>query len=387
MEIRQLEGGDYKRYREITYRGYPALRDFSSKGIKDYEENLITMLNHQDEVRFFGAFIEEELVAVMRLFTIKMNIFGKLQTVSGLGFLATDPLFKNQGIGRKMVEFFEKDALDHGIFLGILLPFRPDFYGKVGYGILSKLHRYEIGIEYLPNKPKEVLLKEVKDFHEIFSFQKRMATNHHGHTILLESEKEEIKEDLETYTIGAYNKECIGYLRYRTRPLFLGNYTRNYFQIEDLVTESPKGLEALLSHLKDQKDQGEYILWDTHREGVEHFFEHPLDRSGNYIPRGYLQSNISAVGLMGKILNYDDFLEAYPSFSSLKTFTWKMDYKTFGHGEEIMIKEKHLAPLWLGTISPRALYELGLISCKENVLETLENILPRVRPLLTNLDL
>lgn len=58
--------------------------------------------------------------------------------------LAVEKKYARKGIGRKIVTTLEKNAVDLGIFTTFALSFKPEFFKKLGYEIISK--------EVLPQK-------------------------------------------------------------------------------------------------------------------------------------------------------------------------------------------------------------------------------------------
>ena len=53
MEIRQLTLKDFDKYREISYRSYPSIRDFSPQGYQDYDQSVQALMEGQNEELFF----------------------------------------------------------------------------------------------------------------------------------------------------------------------------------------------------------------------------------------------------------------------------------------------------------------------------------------------
>lgn len=88
------------------------------------------------------------------------------------------------------------------------------------------------------------------------------------------------------------------------------NYTRNRLSVEELVYDDGVVLRALLGALKLQEDLAQTVLLRTGEEDFHHLLEDPQDVSGNYIDYGFLQTNVSAIGTMFKLLDPAAFVTA-----------------------------------------------------------------------------
>lgn len=392
MEIRQIDEGYLEEYVRLAYSGYPSLRDYSLDGIASYREDLKILLREDSGVRSFGGFIDGEMVAVMKLFDFSMNIYGTMTIVSGLGTLAVDPFYKKRGLGGKMVEYFEQDARNRGITTTVLLPFRPDFYGKFGYGFSTKMDRYQVDTRYCPKYEGRYVSRPINRIEEVFQLHGKVTEQTHGMMYLTELEKNDFRdsfEGLKTIFSGIYDgDELKGYTTYEVLSTVEGNYTKNYIKAGDIITSDAEAFQAIFSYFGDQGDQVEFVEFYTQRQGVEHMFSNPVDTSFNYIANGYLQTNVQSVGLMIKILDLQKWWDNHGDyFGNLDDISWKVGTEKIGTGSQVIeIKEQHLVPLWFGAASFISLYEIGLLHCDPNVVERLRNIFVGDNPPRNNTD-
>ena len=87
------------------------------------------------------------------------------------------------------------------------------------------------------------------------------------------------------------------------------NYTLNRIEVSELVYLSPAVLRAFLGFFRNQSDLAENIVIRTGEEDFYHILPSAQDISGNYIDFGFLQTNVSAVGTMYKIVDLANFIE------------------------------------------------------------------------------
>ena len=127
-----------------------------------------------------------------------------------------------------------------------------------------------------------------------------------------EEEVRAARTDIQVRRIGycADDGTLRGYVAYRFESASDTNYTRNRLSVEELVYDDGAVLRALLGALKLQEDLAQTVLLRTGEEDFHHLLEDPQDVSGNYIDYGFLQTNVSAIGTMFKLLDPAAFVTA-----------------------------------------------------------------------------
>lgn len=376
MEIKQLSLEEFEKYREISYRSYPSIRDFSPQGYLDYDASVQALMKNQEEELFYGAFEEGKVVGIMRHIIFQMNIFGKINEVGGFGYLGVDPFYKKQGIAGELLAFFEEKAKERGNHTALLLPFRPDFYTKFHYGYLGKMNQYQVSPKYLPEKPDQVRVKEISA-KEALIFRQNTTALLHGMTKPLAIEEEEFEENLKDIYLGAYlDKKLIAFGKYHWESLNPENYTKNAIVVTDLLSIHPLGLQGILSHFKNQSDQAKYVDFFTHQKNLEHLLMNPTDQSDHYFANGYLQTNIQAIGLMAKILDPGLFYKThYQDQPAIEIHTEDNIYRTSLNPKySFHLPARCLPALFFKEMSFRDFEELGLIKVDEKDREGLEKI-------------
>lgn len=113
---------------------------------------------------------------------------------------------------------------------------------------------------------------------------------------------------------------------------------QNRLSVEELVYEDGAILRALLGALKLQGDLAQTVILRTGEEDFHHLLDDPQDVSKNYIDYGFLQTNVSAVGTMFKLVDGESFVEktAYRTFPAGKLTA------TFRYRDEMADCEKQL---------------------------------------------
>ena len=157
-DIRPLTEEDIEAYLDIYLNSYPAYKALDAECRAHYRAKHLTELREDTQTRTVGLFEDGTLIATMKLILFSMNFFGRMQPACGLMALEVHPLHKKKGAALAMVRYFEDYARQNGALLTLLLPFRIDFYRRMGYGFAGKLYEYRLPTSVLP-KPDATLTR------------------------------------------------------------------------------------------------------------------------------------------------------------------------------------------------------------------------------------
>lgn len=320
--VRPLAETDLEAYLDIYLNAYPAYKDLDQACRDHYREKHRRELREDTQTRTVGLFEGETLIATMKLILFSMNFFGRMQPACGLMALEVHPLHKKKGAALFMVRYFEDYARENGALLTLLLPFRIDFYRRMGYGFAGKIYEYHLPTSALPKPDRAVLpnlrLLQPEDFDAAMDCQRRFAARNHGMVEKFDEEIRGLRDDIQVRRIGYYSPEgqLRGYAAYRFQSASDTNYTQNRLSVEELVYEDGEVLRALLGALKMQEDLAQTVILRTGEEDFHHLLDDPQDVSKNYIDYGFLQTNVSAVGTMFKLVDGEEFVRrtAYRPF-------------------------------------------------------------------------
>lgn len=312
-EIRPLKPEDMDEYIVNYMNAYPAGKDMSEAGAAGYKMRNMQSLAEYNDVNYYGMFEEGRLIAQMKLIDFDINLFGQMKKATGLMALAVHPLHKKRGAARQMVEFFQNYTVKSGGIVSMLLPFRIDFYRRMGYGCGTRLEEYRIKTVQLPQCPKEKLsglrLLTLKDIDKVIECYTSFAENNHGRVLKFGEELREMRENEEIQRIGLFrNHKLAGYAAFNYVPDSDTNYTLNILDVRELVYDNGDTLLSLLGGLRLQSDLCSTVVIRTGEADFYHLFESPQNISGNYTDFGFLETNSSYVGTMYKICDIPRFV-------------------------------------------------------------------------------
>lgn len=337
-EIRFLGPEDVEEYLPIYFNSYPAFKNIGDEGHEIYLKKTLDTMEKYDDVHFVGLYEDDVLIATMKIIDFSMNVFGQIKPAAGLMALGVDPLHKKAGAALEMVKYFERYVEENKMLLALLLPFRADFYRKMGYGFETRLHQYHLPMEGLPicKDVSKLRFLGKEDFEKVFACYSRAVLKTHGMIEKLGEEKRDIKQDSESRRVGYFQEEeLLGYVTYRCVCDRDDNYTINHLDVSEIIYESPQVLKSLLGYLRLQQDQAQTVIIRTGEEDFYHILDNPQDVSNNYIDFGYLQTNTASIGIMHKIISPSLFIKEtehrqFPPFE----LTLKIEYQeTFAKEE------------------------------------------------------
>ena len=311
--IRPLAETDIEAYLDIYLNSYPAYKSLDDACRRHYREKHRLELQEDRQVQTVGLFENGVLIATMKLILFSMNFFGKMQPACGLMALEVHPLHKKKGAALFMVQYFEDYARQNGALLTLLLPFQISFYRRMGYGFAGKLYEYHLPTAALPKVNAEtrqhLRLMQPEDFDEALACHSRFAAKNHGMVEKFEEEVRAARDDVQVRRIGYYaGGQLKGYAAYRFENASDSNYTQNRLSVEELVYEDGAVLRALLGALRLQEDLAQTVILRTGEEDFHHLLDDPQDVSKNYIDYGFLQTNVSAIGTMFKLVDGETFV-------------------------------------------------------------------------------
>lgn len=314
-EVRFIDTAYVEEYLDIYLNAYPAFKALDDECREHYRRKTITDMTQDTDMEFTGLFEDGRLIAIMKIVKFSMNLYGELRPVTGLMSLGVHPLHKKKGAALDMVKFFEAYTEESGAAAGLLLPFNMAFYKKMGYGYGAKMDEYHIPTVSLPkaNDLSKLRLLDMSDLPRVLECHSEYVKQNHGALIKFQEEIRDMEGDTQTrrigYVEGCGAGELKGYIAYRFVCDSEVNYTLNHIEVDELIYQDGAVLKALLGFLRNQADEAQSVVIRTGEPDFYHLLDNAQDLSGNYINFGYLQSNISAVGTMYKVVNPYRFVE------------------------------------------------------------------------------
>ncbi|MCD1146682.1 GNAT family N-acetyltransferase [Peptoniphilus sp. KCTC 25270] len=398
--IKPIPVSDLEPLLEVYLNSYPAFKTLDLDGIDFYRKKTLHELEKAEDIDFFGCYEDNRLIASMKIIDFSMNYFGEMRKAKGLMSLAVHPFHRKKGVAFQMVQFFENFSKESGASTAILLPFNISFYRNMGYGLGARMDEYHVETKNLPPCEDSSRLAYVprEDLPKILDAYHSFAEKNHGTLCRFSEEIFWFERDEETLVVGIYEGHSLSaYIRYHFENGHDNNYTQNRIIVDELVYNNSKELRELIGFLERQKDMVQSVVLRSGKEDFYHFIQDPQHISKNYIPYGYLQTNVSAVGNMYKILDLEKFFQdtshrKFPS-TSLKlsitlfdeiqkteeefflTFQEKEDHSSHwkfskeGSGNvHLKCNRATLSALLLNAASFHSLVEMGLIELEEKEL-------------------
>ena len=419
--IRRLVPADMPAYMDIYLNAYPAGKDLSEECYEKYWNRNIRSMTEYSHVNYYGMFEDGQLIATMKLIDFDMNLFGQMRRSTGLMALGVHPLHKRKGAARDMVKFFEEYTVESGGCVSMLLPFRMDFYKKLGYGCGTKLDEYHIKTEYLPDIRDRRELAGLRllnrdEANAALDCHTRFVERNHGAVCKFEEEVRDFREDDEVRRLGWFEEgQLKGYAAFTFENTSDCNYTLNRMNVKELVYDDAAVLRKLLAGLRMQADLAQSVVVRSGEPDFYHVLASCQDMSGGYIDFGFLQTNVSAVGTMYKICDFAKFFEAashrpFPAFDltagfmvtddvtgSLETFTVRFaggswTYEAGGaayEAAEVHVKclRSDLSSLLMGSAEFGGLVRLGVMTVdRPDLAGTLDLLLHAEQKPFTNTD-
>lgn len=306
--IRPLGPENIEEYLTIYLDSYPAFKDIGDEGRAAKRSVVLSSMEKDENIHFTGLFEDDELIATMKIIDFQMNIFGKMKPATGLMALGVHPLHKKKGAALDMVKYFEDYTVRSGAVIALLLPFRIDFYKKMGYGFESRLYEYRLPTGALPECRDMTNMRFLgrEDMDEILRCHGTYVRNNHGMIDKFPDEIRDMEEDTAIRRVGCFDGEdnnMLGYVAYHYESNSHVNYTLNRIEVSELIYDSPETLRHLLGFLRMQEDQDQEVVIRTGEEDFYHLLDDPADVSGNYVDFGCLQTNIATINVMHKVID------------------------------------------------------------------------------------
>lgn len=376
-------------YIELAYNTYPSFKNNSLEGKEEFKKVAIMKIT-DPQSHFMGMFEDDKLIAAMRLIDFKMNFFNQIIDASGLASVAVHPMYKKEKIAKMMVEYYENFYLDKNAPIVSLLPFRPDFYKKMGYGLGTKMNQYRLHAKDFPAYYEKMNLKfatSEKDKKAILDFyHQQIMSSKHGMIYKIIDEITDLYNDYNNKIVISYNQEneIDAYLIFEFENGKEHNYTINNMYIKEVQYTTADSLNKILGFIKKQDDQVNLVIYNTQDEYFAQKIDNPLNDSLNYVSFGNLETNTQLIGIMYKIIDIEQAFKLYDyrTYNNVslnvcfniidENAIEKTYYINFKDGKASLVKGQEadvsvslsiidFSSLFMGCISVVGLYNLGLL--------------------------
>ncbi|MFE8698643.1 enhanced intracellular survival protein Eis [Cytobacillus sp. FJAT-53684] len=202
-----------------------------------------------------GAYDRQQLIGQLLVLPLNMTVHGVNYEMGGIGFVATYPEYRNQGIVKKLIIRSLEEMRRKNQYLSILAPFSVSFYRHFGWELFfDKLH-YSIPKESFPQFSKSTnriirfsfeWIKE-KEFQEIQQFHNQQALKTNGGMLRDVAWWRRLARREPDCHFALYKGEdsVAGYIRYEIKDLT--------FSIKDFVADGIDAEQALWNFISSHK--------------------------------------------------------------------------------------------------------------------------------------
>lgn len=233
------------------------------------------------------------VVGAAKIYRMTEYIAAVPMPMMGLAAVAVAPERRRQGVGGRLCVEAIRVAADRGDVVSVLYPFRPDYYQRLGWGLVGGLHEYRFHTESLAagsggQSVRSALLE--RDAGPIAACYGRVAARSNGP---IDRTRQVWAYRLAGQELGVRHVDAdavwTGQVEPASRPVVYddGGVTgyallryvtrdspeRHTLQVRELMAESDEAYHGLLAHIASQHDQ-----WPRC-----HYFARPDERFGDFL--------------------------------------------------------------------------------------------------------
>jgi predicted acetyltransferase len=308
-DLRPLTSGtpEYRRWLDIVAEAYPILKRVTAAQRDAAFEEQRDLEQREPEHRVVGAYRNGVLVGGMRMYDFTMCVRGAQVFTGGLGSVAVGLEHKRRGIARDLVAGYLNEYRARGAALGVLYPFRPDFYGRLGFGFGAKINRYRFALDALPTDGvrERVRILGPDDDEALLATYNRVQQHTNG--LIRRERRPPVTREAGAHvlTFGyAEGAALAGYLAAEVRLGKAPQTNRNDLFVHELVYETPAALAGLLAFAASQRDQFAALIVHTHDPDFHFAVCDPRNGSDrNLFPPVYHETNTQGIGVMYRALD------------------------------------------------------------------------------------
>lgn len=400
-EIRQLvTEQDFAEFARISVNAYPGSSMTAENAAKRFQE----VSENDATSQLWGLHDDDHMVGGMRLHDFKLNYFGTLIPAGGVGAVAVDLMHKKKGVARDLINFFLDHYTGKGSYLGLLYPFRPDFYYRMGFGYGQKMNQYTFSPSSLPLSSTNhgLVCLTADDLPLLEEFYTGYTSRQHGYCLKSSWELQTLfKGFSSTNCLVGYKKngKLLGYMAFAFRKAHETNFVKNNLVIREWLWDGPEALAAFCSFLHTQTDQINRVVYNTQHSDFHFLLKDVRNGTDNLIPPISHESNTAGVGIMYRVISLAKFLQATAfrdfngvtlnlilhvedTFRPENTGTYYVAFKEgqarvrkeLFDGIEMSINMADLSSLLMGSVEIASLYRLGKVKVSEEALSVLRTL-------------
>jgi len=309
--IQQVRPEDSGSLARILIKAYPGPEGISEERLKQIADNLKKELADGTNRPTFGAYRNGELLGAFTLPEFTMNLRSATVKIGGVAGLCVDLLHKKEKVARDLMAF----ALDYyrgkGIHLSALYPFQSEFYKRMGYGYGTTIHQFSVRPDAFPKGSTRAhlvyLTKSDKDamlacYHECFTSVTGMFRRE-------EQDMHALFHDANTVVGVRRNDRITGYMVFsfpRVKPEYPQKYN---ILVKEMIYTTHEAFTELCAFLNAQSDQAQRVIVRSQDDRLYYALHDPTNGQFDNFHTTALESYVSAIGMMCRVLNTRDLFE------------------------------------------------------------------------------
>jgi predicted acetyltransferase len=331
--------------------------------------------------------------ASLQAYPLRQWVAGKALPVAGIGMVTVSPAHRKRGVAAELMTKALIAARERGDVASSLYPFRISFYQKLGYGHAGTALQYQVPPSALPDSPERTRV-ELLDRDD----ERREGLELYQRWIRTQTGQVERGERVWNYVTTLQDRALVGY---RAANGQLEGYalvyyrtdiprTQRYLDVEELAWTTQNARRGLYAWLGSLGDQWEHIMLRAlpAHDLIDWLREPRLPHGAAPTWGLWAPSATAMLGPMFRIVHLQKAWEQRtvvkgPSFSVGLSVTdeqieanrgrWRLTFE----GTQVSVDQQSktevelglnistLSRLYIGSLSPRAGVEAGLIECNK----------------------
>jgi len=390
FKIKRLETSDLEQFNDLLrYAFQVTQKELLEIGWEDDEisKSKFPILQHASVLGWFDG---DRLASQISIYPMNMNIHNKKYDIGLITGVATYPEYACQGLMSSLMKVCLKEMKDKGQSISLLYPYSIPLYRKKGWELIADKMTFQVKDFQLP-KPKKIsgYVRRVDENSETLrKLHDKFASKTHGCLVRNDLAWEEYwRWDSDDMTVAVYytkDDEPIGYIVYR-----LDN---EIFYIKEMVYLNREAWKGLWNYVSAHEPMLTEVRGNNYTGAPISFWLSDSDIKETIRPY-----------VMGRIIDVHAFIKDYqfnnPHREAALTFEVQDDVCEWNNTSftvklspnhlpiigntpttnKIQVDIRCLTTLLLGYKRPHYLNSMGMLEADENILELLEDIIPRAK--------
>lgn len=312
LELKSVTLDDFEQFNDLLKYVFQVTSTTEEEGgyaEGEFDQAKMPVLERSDVI---GWFRDDQLVSQICVYPLKVNMHGKIMDMGGVTGVGTYPEYANLGLMKELIGEALKRMKNEGQYISYLYPYSVPYYRRKGWEIITDRIRYVVRDYQLPKYEK--ISGHVErlpiDHPDVLETYNKYALANHGALIRSELDWAEYwrweKEEERTAAVY-YNEDDQpeGYILYWV--------ARDVFHIKDMIYMNQDGRIALWNFISAHFSMIDFVHGNN-------FTSDPI---AFLMEDAQIEEKIQPY-YMGRIVDVENFLKAYPFTPQSKPFHFKV---------------------------------------------------------------